>query len=84
MCFFLLLIADAFDLAVDLFRRSHTATRRIDMNNDGFDGVVIAEFLNLLYHRAGVENDAFQFDHANLVPKLARSEALSPPACRER
>src|SRR5882724_2034411 len=73
---FLLLIADAFDLAVDLFRRSHTATRRIDMNNDGFDGVVIAEFLNLLYHRAGVENDAFQFDHANLVPKTGTQRGV--------
>ena len=66
---FLLLVADAFDLAVNFFRRSHSAAGRIHVDDDGFDGIVIAKFLDLLHHRAGIENDAFQFDHANLVPK---------------
>ena len=41
------------------------------MDDDGFDGIVITKLLELLYHRAGIEDDAFEFDHADLVPKAA-------------
>jgi len=39
------------------------------VDNDGLDGIVISKFLDLLHHRAGIKNDAFQFNYANLVPK---------------
>ena len=46
------------------------------MNDDGLDGIVVAKLLDLLDHRAGIENDAFQFDYANLVPKTGAQRGV--------
>src|SRR5438552_2947173 len=53
------------------------------MDDDRLDGIVIAEFLDLLHHRAGVENDAFQFHYADFVPETT-AERRAVPACMER
>ena len=39
------------------------------MQNDGFNRIVVTKFFDLLHYRAGIEDDAFQFNHANLVAK---------------
>src|SRR6266849_2644794 len=41
----LLLLADTLDLAVNLFRRGHAAAWRIDVQNNGLDGGIVAKLL---------------------------------------
>src|SRR5581483_1841027 len=79
---FLLFIAHALDLAIDLLGSGHTAAGRIHMNNDGFDRVVVSELAQLLYSLTRVEDDAFEVHHPDLVAKGVN--AGLPPARLQR
>src|ERR1700682_5611414 len=63
----LFLLTDAPDLAINLFRRSHTAAGRVDVENDGLDGRVVAKFLELSDHRLRRKNYAVKIDYADAV-----------------
>src|SRR5438876_11203885 len=53
------------------------------VQNDRFDGIVIAAFLELLDDRAGIDNDAFELDHTDLVAKAAQRASLAASVQRE-
>src|SRR5207237_10683888 len=59
--------ADASHLARDLFRSCCAASRRIHVQDDGFDGIVIGEFLQPLDGLLSINDDAFQVHDANFV-----------------
>ena len=75
----LLLVADALDLAVNLFRRSHAAARRVHVDDDGLDGVIVGEFLQLLHDDLGRKNHALEIHYSDLVAKAGeRGLAVIP------
>ena len=53
------------------------------MQDDGFDGRVVAKFLQLADHRLRRENDAIQVDHADAVAKAAKSGFIAPRMQRQ-
>jgi hypothetical protein len=61
-----LLLADADDLVVDLLRGRGAAAGRVDVQDDGFDGGVVAELADLGVDLVGVEDDAVDVDDADL------------------
>src|SRR5215831_4107913 len=61
------LVPYALDFAVDLFGSRHPAAGRVHVDHDGLDRVIISKLAQLLNHFTGIENDAFEIDHANLV-----------------
>src|SRR5258708_39979306 len=67
----LLLVADTLDLAINLFRRGHTAARRVDVQNDGLDGRVVAKLLELSDHRLRRKNHAVKIDYADPIAEPA-------------
>src|SRR5450432_1564830 len=69
----LLLVADALDFAIDFFRRSHAAARRIHVNNDRLDGIVVGKTLQLADDFVGIKNHAVEINDADLV-----SEGVEP------
>ena len=77
-------VADALDFAINFFRRSHATARRIYMNDDGFDGIVIAELLELSDDSFGIQDDAFQTRPRRSCLRSVVSDACSPPACNVR
>src|SRR5205807_7375733 len=69
--FLFLLALDALHFAIDLFRRSHSATRRVHVQDDGFDRTVVPELLELPDYDFRRDNYPFQVHHPNLVSETA-------------
>ena len=42
------------------------------MEDDGLDGIVVGEPLKLRDHRLGLDDDALDVDHANLIAETAK------------
>ncbi len=63
----MLLGTDAEDLMVDLLRGGGASSGGVDMENDGFDGGVIAEFAELTVDLFCVEDDAVDVHDGNLI-----------------
>src|SRR5262249_42502071 len=68
---FVLLVAQALDLAIDFFRRCDATAGRVYVDDDGFDGVVFAELLELRDGGGGIDDDAFEIDDADFVAEAA-------------
>src|SRR5207245_11450126 len=74
-----LLVADAPHFAVNLLRGGRAAAGRVDVQDDGADGIVSAEFAQLLDHGAGIEDEAFNVNHADLVAEARELAAVAAP-----
>ena len=61
-----LVLADADDLVVDLLRGSGATAGRVDVEDDGFDGGVVAELAQVGVDFVGVGDDAVDVDDADL------------------
>src|SRR6516165_1440084 len=63
------LFADALDFLIDLLGSSNPASRCIYVQDDGFDRVVICEFLELGNYRLWLDDHAFKVHDADFVPE---------------
>ncbi len=52
--------------------------RRIHVNNDRLDGIVVGKALELANHLIGIENHAVQINDADLVSEGVEPSLLSP------
>src|SRR5262249_38082590 len=68
---FFLLITDALDFAVDFLRRSNPATRRIYMDDDRLDGIVVGQLAQLIHSFCGTQDDSVEIDDTDLLPEQA-------------
>jgi hypothetical protein len=62
-----LFLANPDDLMIDLLRGRGTAARGVDVEDDGFDAVVVAEFTELRVDFVGVDDDAADVDDGDAV-----------------
>jgi hypothetical protein len=74
---FLLFAPDPLHLAIDLLRRGHAA-RRIHVDDDGLDGIVIGKFLKLRDDLFRRENYAIEIDDSNLGPEAGKRFFIVP------
>src|ERR1700690_1745582 len=49
------------------------------MQNDGLDGIVVAKLLELRHHHPRIDDDTFQFHHADLVAEAVQRRFF--PTC---
>src|SRR5581483_9829986 len=68
----MLFVANAFHFAINFFRGSHPAPRRVYVDNNRLDGIVIPKFFKFFNNCLRIEDHAFQINHADLVPKTVQ------------
>src|SRR6202041_1879437 len=64
--FLVLLLADADDLVEYLLGGCGATAGRVDVEDDGFDGGVVAEPADLVVDLVGIDDDAVEVDDADL------------------
>src|SRR6185503_20022720 len=69
---FLLLVANALDLAIDFFGRGHATAGRVHVDDDGLDRVVISQLAQLFHRFRGAEDDTVEIDDTDLIAEEAR------------
>ena len=72
----LVLVADPQNLAIDFLGGRRSAAGRVHVDDDRLDGAVIGKLVQLLDDLLGIDDDAFQVDHADLVAKAAEAVFL--------
>src|SRR5207302_9667823 len=72
----ILFVADTLALTVNLFGGGYASPRRVDMQDDGFDGVVVTIFLELVDYGFRVQDDALEVDNCDLVAEAAGKGSL--------
>src|SRR5262249_17399308 len=75
----LLLVANSFHGGINLLRGGSASSRTVDMQDDGFDRVIIAVPAQLRHHRLSFSNYAFEIDNGDFVAEA--SAVLSRFAC---
>src|SRR5436305_14534227 len=70
-------IANPFYFTVNFFRGGHSATRRIHMNDDGFDVIVVSKPAHVLDNFTGINDHAIKIYDSNLVTESVNA-GLTP------
>src|SRR4051794_14750771 len=70
-------IANPFYFAVNFFRGRHSAARRIHMNDDRLDGIIISEPADVLDNSARIDDYAIKIYHSNLVTESVNAGLTS-------
>src|SRR5207249_6561362 len=72
----LLFVAKALDGAINFFGSGYSAARRIHVDDDRLDGIILAEFLELGNDRARIKNNSFEVHDADLVTEAMKRGAF--------
>src|SRR5438270_9916811 len=70
-------IANPFYFTVNFFRGRHSAARRIHMNDDGFDGIVVSKPAHVLDNFTGINDHAIKIYDSNLVTESVNAGLTS-------
>ena len=69
---------NAFHFTVNLFGGRHSATGRIYVNNDGFDGILVLKLTQVFHCLVRIENDAVEVHDTDFVAERMQAGLVIP------